>query len=106
MGGTWAKADASEKCKMRQNLHVLKTSAAVGMDIPTAELKKAGVMLTGACFRNREQTWSPLEATEGGKKKGISPFLSSSTPNSQNLSGNQEKGRSVVCKLSAPVSQS
>lgn len=39
-----------------KNKHEPDSSAAVGMDIPTAELKKAGVMLTGARFRNREQT--------------------------------------------------
>lgn len=58
-----------------KNKHELDSSAAVGMDIPTAELKKAGVMLTGACFRNREQTWSPLEGTEEGKKKGNKSLL-------------------------------
>lgn len=78
------------------------------MDIPIAELKKAGVMLTRSTFQEQGADMEPTGSHQGGKKKkeGISPFLSSSTLNSQNLTGNQEKGRSVVRNLSAPVSQS
>lgn len=53
---------------MVKNKHELDSSAAVGMDIHIAELEKAGVMLTRSMFQEQEQTWSPQEATKGGKK--------------------------------------
>ena len=52
-----------------KNKHELDLSAAVGMDIPTAELKKAGVMLTRSTFQEQGADMGPTGSLQGEKKK-------------------------------------
>ena len=52
-----------------KNKHELDLSTAVGMDIPIAELKKAGVMLTRSTFQEQGADMELTGRHQGGKKK-------------------------------------